>query len=57
MVLKETEKLPPNLPLSPAEEVFLGCATGMALLSTGDLPRATKLQRDLLVPRRGRRCC
>ena len=47
-VLKETEKLPPNLPLGKPEEVFLGCATGMALLSTGDLPRATKLQRELL---------
>lgn len=45
-VLKETERLPAGL--APAEEVFLGCAAGMAFLSTGDLTRATKLQRELL---------
>lgn len=45
-VLKETEKLPPNL--TPAEEVFIGCAIGMALVQTGDLAKATKVQRDLL---------
>lgn len=46
-VIKETEKLP-DFPYSRAEEIFLGVATGMALLSTGELSKAGKLQRELI---------
>jgi tetratricopeptide (TPR) repeat protein len=46
-VIKEVEKGTAQ-PLSRAEDVFLGCAAGTALLASGDLAKAQKLQRELL---------
>ena len=37
-----------SLNLTKPEEVFLGCAAATALLYSGDLPKAQKLQRELL---------
>ncbi|MBI4859017.1 MAG: tetratricopeptide repeat protein [Candidatus Riflebacteria bacterium] len=46
-VIKEAESAT-QVALTRPEQVFIGCAVGTALLCSGELPKAQKLQRELL---------